>query len=69
MWRGSVKGLDGEWRPRSRKHRYMIIYDKNLKCKWQEETYPKGNNSEYELHDPIGQLNIFDFMKNEVSNG
>jgi hypothetical protein len=43
--RGKIKGLKGEWRPRSRKHRYLIIFDKNLKCLWQEEPYPKGNNN------------------------
>lgn len=32
--RGKVKGLEGEWRPRSQKHRYLIIYDKTLKTKW-----------------------------------
>lgn len=34
----------GEWRPRSRKHRYMIIYDKKLRPLWEEENYPKGSN-------------------------
>tara|TARA_R110001599_G_scaffold59534_1_gene165500 strand:+ start:817 stop:1407 length:591 start_codon:yes stop_codon:yes gene_type:complete len=32
--RGKTKGLDGEWRKRSQKHRFMIICDKKLKCKW-----------------------------------
>jgi hypothetical protein len=32
--RGSVKGKDGEWRERSRKHRYLMIFDKDLKVKW-----------------------------------
>jgi len=32
--RGSVKGLEGEWRERSRKHRFMIVYDKSLNVKW-----------------------------------
>ena len=32
--RGSVKGLEGEWRERSRKHRFMIVYDKSLDIKW-----------------------------------
>lgn len=63
VWRGSVKGLKGEWRPRSRKHRYMLVYDKTLSVKWQEEPYPKGDNQEYELHEPkIMQLNLFDFI-------
>jgi hypothetical protein len=37
--RGSVKGQDGEWRDRSRKHRYMMIFDKSLKCLWNQEHY------------------------------
>ena len=28
--RGSVKGLEGEWKERSRKHRYVMIFDKKL---------------------------------------
>ncbi len=46
--RGKLKNLVGEYRPRSRKHRYLMIFDKKLKCKWQVEPYPKGdNNSNY----------------------
>ena len=32
--RGSVKGSEGEWRDRSRKHRYVMIFDKTLKLLW-----------------------------------
>ena len=32
--RGKTKGIDGEWRDRSRKHRYLIVFDEKLKCKW-----------------------------------
>ncbi len=32
--RGSVKGLEGEWRERSRKHRYLIVFDKRLNILW-----------------------------------
>lgn len=32
--RGKVKGLEGEWKERSRKHRYVMIFDKNLKLLW-----------------------------------
>ena len=46
--RGKVKGTKGEWRPRPRKHRYLIVYDKKLQPKWAEEVYPKGNNIEYQ---------------------
>ena len=42
--RGKVKGIQGEWKPRSRKHRYLMIFDKNLKCLWKQEKYPKIDN-------------------------
>lgn len=32
--RGKTKGLDGEWRSRSRKMRFLIVCDKSLECKW-----------------------------------
>jgi len=32
--RGSIKGRDGEWRDRSRKHRYVMVFDKNLNLLW-----------------------------------
>ena len=32
--RGSVKHLDGEWRPRTQKHRFLQVYDKKLQCLW-----------------------------------
>jgi hypothetical protein len=39
--RGSVKGSDGEWKERSRKHRYLMIFDKNLKesLTWKEQKW------------------------------
>jgi hypothetical protein len=39
--RGSVKGADGEWRDRSRKHRYLMVFDKKLKQQltWQEQEW------------------------------
>lgn len=36
-----------EWRPRSRKHRYLMVYDKKLRTLWPMMSYPKGNNAEY----------------------
>lgn len=42
--RGKIRGLDGEWRPRSRKHRFLMIYDKNLQCKWKEEKWSSAND-------------------------
>jgi hypothetical protein len=32
--RGSVKDIDGEWRKRTQKHRFAIVYDKSLKVLW-----------------------------------
>ena len=39
--RGPTKGLDGEWRERSRKHRYLMIFDKELEKRltWKEEKW------------------------------
>ena len=66
VWRGSVKGLSGEWIPRSRKHRYMLVYDKTLRIKWQEEPYPKGDNTEYSLTTPDNaQINMFDLLSDK----
>ena len=39
--RGPIKGLEGKWRERSRKHRYLMIFDKELKnkLKWEEVSW------------------------------
>jgi len=37
--RGSIKGADGEWRDRSRKHRYLMVFQKDLKVLWEPEKY------------------------------
>lgn len=42
--RGKLKGLDGEWRPRTQKHRYVMVFDKSLKVLWEEQPYPKAPN-------------------------
>jgi len=34
--RGSIKGRDGEWRDRSRKHRYVMVFDKSLNLQWEK---------------------------------
>lgn len=39
--RGKTSGVSGEWRPRSRKHRYLMVFDKTLEPLWIEEPYPK----------------------------
>ena len=45
--RGKVKGTKGEWRPRPRKHRYLMVYDNTLHVQWKEEPYPKADNINY----------------------
>lgn len=42
LFRGATKGVKGEWRPRSQKHRYMMVFDPSLTVKWKQEPYPKG---------------------------
>ncbi len=39
--RGKVKGAEGEWRERSRKHRYLMVFDKKLqeRLTWKEEMW------------------------------
>ena len=39
--RGSVKGKEGEWKDRTRKHRYLMIFDKELETRltWKEEKW------------------------------
>ena len=39
--RGKTKGVAGEWRPRSQKHRYVLICSNRLNLKWPIQTYPK----------------------------
>jgi len=62
--RGKVVGTAGEWRHRSRKHRYLMVYDKDLSVGWTEQPYPKGDNIDYvyegELETPLvkEQLNV-----------
>jgi hypothetical protein len=41
--RGSIKGYDGEWRDRSRKHRYVMVFDKKLKLLWNSDSGVLGS--------------------------
>ena len=34
--RGKVKGSAGEWKERSRKHRYVMVFDSSLKLLWEK---------------------------------
>jgi len=40
--RGKIKGLNGEWRKRSQKHRYALLFDENLSIKWKEKSWNKA---------------------------
>ncbi len=42
--RGPVKGREGEWRERSRKHRFVIVYDKTLNIKWSRAVFTEKEN-------------------------
>jgi hypothetical protein len=37
--RGKVKGIDGEWKERSRKHRFVMVFDKTINILWKEEKW------------------------------
>tara|TARA_R100000541_G_scaffold11990_4_gene20285 strand:+ start:120 stop:728 length:609 start_codon:yes stop_codon:yes gene_type:complete len=39
--RGKTKGVAGEWRLRSKKHRFLLVFDKVLRCKWTEEKWQR----------------------------
>ena len=41
--RGSVKGVEGEWRERTRKHRFVLLFDKSLNIKWNEQEWKNGS--------------------------
>ena len=43
--RGKTKGIAGEWRPRSRKHRFLLVFDKVLRCNWVEEKWQNKKES------------------------
>ena len=37
--RGKTRGVEGEWRLRSQKHRFLLTFDKKLQCCWQEKKW------------------------------
>lgn len=41
--RGTVKGVNGEWRDRTRKHRFALTFDKKLKIRWDKQDRPEPN--------------------------
>lgn len=47
--RGKTKGVEGEWRPRSRKHRFVILYDRSLTMLWEATAYTVLTEEEYLL--------------------
>jgi len=42
--RGVVRGVTGEWRDRTRKHRFVMIFDSCLCMKWIEQKWAKNEN-------------------------
>ena len=43
--RGKTKGVEGEWRPRAQKHRYILVFDKGLDLQWPTLPYPKEGDA------------------------
>ena len=41
--RGKVKGAEGEWKDRSRKHRYVMVFDKKLELLWKSDSSILGS--------------------------
>ena len=37
--RGKTKGVEGKWVDRTRKHRFLLVFDKKLVVKWEEANY------------------------------
>jgi hypothetical protein len=37
--RGKISGCEGEWRDRSRKHRFLKVFDPSLNVLWQEQEW------------------------------
>jgi len=37
--RGKTKGVEGKWLDRTRKHRFLLVFDKKLVVKWKEANY------------------------------
>ena len=42
--RGKIKGAEGEWKDRSRKHRYVMMFDKNLELLWETNSRVGSSN-------------------------
>jgi hypothetical protein len=40
--RGKIKGVEGEWKDRSRKHRYVMVFDKSLELLWHRDSCVLG---------------------------
>ena len=36
--RGKIKGAEGEWKDRSQKHRYVMMFDKDLELLWNRDS-------------------------------
>ena len=54
LTRGKSKGFKGVWVPRSRKHRYLYLFDKKIPVIWPQEKYPKEKKDEDGIVDDRG---------------
>ncbi len=62
--RGSTKDKHGVWLPRSRKHRYAYIIDKNLKCLYEPQIKPSIKDT-LDLYCCGGTNRVYDARFNE----
>jgi len=46
--RGKIRGVEGQWRSRSQKHRFLLVFDKQLKCLWEEKKWKKEKHDDEE---------------------
>lgn len=63
--RGKVTDKQGIWLDRSIKHRYVIVFEKNLRVLYKEEKYPKGDTNIFDISCCRGKGFVIDnrFMK------
>lgn len=57
--RGKTKDVEGEWRDRSRKHRYLLLFDDTLNVLWEEQKYPKSISKRFEVEKQESLEDIF----------
>lgn len=67
--RGKTKGIEGEWRPRTRKHRFLMVFDKTLTVLWKKETWvSKKQVSMNEVNRTLDKKTTTDAPQNVLGN-